>query len=113
MDDTAVAFLYTLMAALSGSMGVRLTLDIWQNHYVHRPMRPLVMWLAGLFSTQAFMFLGNGIARYHLIATGDAAPWLLSPLWAVLLTLEAVCIVGFYSAFRTIRVRNRDERADD
>jgi len=111
MDDNAVAFLYTLMAALSGSMGVRLTLDVLHERRIHKPMKPIVTWLAGLFSTQGVLFIALATARLYLVDRGVPAPWLTSPLFAVLLLVMAVCIIGFYTSFRTVRLPN--ERVGD
>ncbi len=103
MTDNAVSFLYILMALLLGTMGTVLCRDAWRNHYNHRPMKPVVVWISALFILQAVMFVGLGTARYYRAQTGTSAPWLFSPMWAVLLFMIATCVVGFYAALREAR----------
>lgn len=103
MSANVIAYLYVLMAFFCVTMGVRLGLDVYRNHYNHRPLRPLVAWIAAILTFQALHFLALAAVRYIRVSTGSVPAWIDGYLWVILLGFLAACIIGFYAAFRDVR----------
>lgn len=98
--DTAVSVLYLVLAITMWVMAAQFGIDAWRNHYRHKPLRPVVVWVAALFSAQGLMFVGLSTARWYRVMYGVTAPWLFSGWWVLLLVLEVGLMFGLYSALR-------------
>jgi hypothetical protein len=102
-SQLAGAWLYVFMALLFGVMAASLGWDVRQNHYAHRPMRPLVIWIALMMAAQSVHFTGLATARFYRYATTVMWPGLNGLTWVYVHFLMTVAVVGFYVTFRSIR----------
>lgn len=100
-----IAFLYVFMATLFVAMAASLGDDVRRNHYQHKPLRPMVMWIAILMLAQAIHFLLLSIARFYVEATGFRWPVLDGWVWLLVLLFMAIAVTGFYASFRTARAK--------
>jgi hypothetical protein len=103
LSRLAVAWLYVFMALLFGVMATSLGWDVRQNHYSHRPMRPLVIWIALMMAAQSVHFVGLATARFYRYVTATMWLGLDSPTWVYVHFLMTMAVVGFYATFRSIR----------
>lgn len=65
--------------------------------------RALILRLGHVFLSVGLIYTALGAGRVWLVITGEIAPWLASPMWALPLLLGVAALVAFWAAVRDVR----------